>query len=103
MNSRLHVHLLSAELRRLCVEGELDLETCDELASAIAELGTNGDVSVDMSGLTFIDSSGLNLLLGVDREHREAGTRFVIVDPSPPAQRLLSMTATDSLFFIEKS
>jgi anti-sigma B factor antagonist len=47
--------------RRLTLRGELDLATTGQLAAALAEAGT--PVLLDLSGLTFMDSTGVRLLL----------------------------------------
>ena len=72
------------------VTGEIDLSSSpsmiDEvLKSAIAEL--------DLSGVTFMDSSGLHALLTLQRERQ--ALRIVAV--SPPVQRLLDITQTQEL------
>jgi anti-anti-sigma factor len=46
---------------RLTLRGELDLGTADQLERALADAG--GDVLLDLRGLTFMDSTGVRLLL----------------------------------------
>ena len=46
---------------RLTLRGELDLGTAERLERALAEAGD--DVLLDMRGLTFMDSSGVRMLL----------------------------------------
>jgi anti-sigma B factor antagonist len=54
----------------LVLAGELDLATAPELAGVIDQLVAQGprDVALDLSGLSFIDSSGIAVL--VDAQHR---------------------------------
>jgi anti-anti-sigma factor len=47
----------------LRLRGEIDLSNADELTRAIAAAARNGhEVEVDLSGVTFIDSSGLHAI-----------------------------------------
>jgi anti-sigma B factor antagonist len=52
---------------RLTLRGELDLGTAAQLERALAD--ANGDVLLDLRGLTFMDSTGVRVLL----EAAEAG------------------------------
>ncbi len=47
--------------RRLTLRGELDLATAGRLEAALAEAG--GPVVLDLTGLTFMDSTGVRMLL----------------------------------------
>lgn len=101
MPDRLHIRLLSAEVRQVRLEGELDVGNCDKLTTFLEALGTAGDLFLDTSRLDFIDSTGLNTLLTVDQAHRHAGSQFVIVNPSAPLTRLLGLTNLGAHFVIE--
>jgi anti-sigma B factor antagonist len=89
-------------LRTLTVNGEIDLVTAArfeaELEAVISEAHSPADV--DLSGVTFIDSSGLHALLRA-REH-VAGTevRLVLVNPSKACLKVLEVTDTTQLFEI---
>lgn len=69
------------------VEGELDLFTADRFRDCLrAELTrTSGTVIVDLSGTSYIDSTGLGILL---QGARRASTRLVIVSPRERITRL---------------
>lgn len=57
-------------------------------------------VIVDLSGLAFMDSSGLRLLLGWNEEARRDGFEIGIVPGPPTVQRVFELTgATDLLPF----
>jgi anti-anti-sigma factor len=60
---------------RLTLRGELDLGTTGRLEQALAE--ANGDVLLDLRGLTFMDSTGVRVLL----EAAERGGNLRIVAP----------------------
>src|SRR3954471_21958395 len=65
---------------RVIVRGELDMETGpraeEELVSA--ETGAPPVLVLDLHGVTFFDSTGLQLVLDADVRAREEGRRFVV-------------------------
>lgn len=78
--------------RVLKISGELDVATAPDLQSALEGLtGTPGDIRLDVSGLEFMDSSGLKVLVFAARSLGERG-RLVLVHPSPPVARVLELS-----------
>jgi anti-anti-sigma factor len=74
----------------LQVSGELDLVTEPELEAALAGV-TAQPLRIDLSGLVFMDSTGLRALLSASRAYPE----LQISGPlQPPVQRLLELTQT---------
>ena len=86
------------------LHGELDLETIDEAQEILAEAsaGRRG-VTLDLRGLHFIDSSGLNLMIQLAALARADGFGFsVIPSDSPAVQRLFAATGAERyLAFVE--
>lgn len=74
--------------------GELDHHAADEvrreLDSALARR-RGGKVVLDMSKLTFMDSSGIGVVLGRYRKVKEAGGRLTVRSPSDKTDRLLRL------------
>jgi anti-sigma B factor antagonist len=71
--------------------GELDLATTGELRSCLTELrGGEQPVRLDMSGVEFMDSSGLHTLIRATEDFAADGSRFKIV-PSVPVLRVLEL------------
>jgi anti-anti-sigma factor len=58
--------------------GELDLSTCSQLAEALAGLRSPRWVVVDLAACTFIDSSGLGVLVRYANQSTESGTTLTI-------------------------
>jgi anti-sigma B factor antagonist len=54
-------------------------------------------ITVDASGLEFIDSSGLLALLRARDAAVEAGVAFHVSDPSPALRRLVEVTGVKDL------
>ena len=66
----------------------------------LADLRDTGfdDIVLDLRALTFIDSSGLDLLLSEHRLAQAAGHRFRLISGSGAALRLLELTGTGDAF-----
>jgi anti-sigma B factor antagonist len=83
---------------QLAVRGELDMSNEDELEAAFETARRlYGLTVVDMSGVSFIDSSALRAFV---RFH-SGGNDLIVRDPSPPVARLLELTMLDQLLTIE--
>jgi anti-sigma B factor antagonist len=50
---------------------------------------------LDLRGVEFLDSSGLRLVLRLDREQRERGTRLVVVRGGRRVARVMELTGAD--------
>ncbi len=83
------------ENHRIRVAGELDAFTVPEVRTALAE-AHDRDVVLDLAGVTFIDSSGLAMI--VEARHRLEGEqhRLVLGPRSAVVQRLLELSGVAS-------
>ncbi|MFJ4329083.1 STAS domain-containing protein [Streptomyces tricolor] len=86
----------------ITVSGEIDLHTCPQLSQAATVIPLGGKpLYLDLSDVPFMDSSGLNLLIGLRRRlHAEGGLLAVTGLQSQPAH-LLELTDTYELFAAE--
>ena len=73
------------------LSGEIDAHTAPLLATAMAELPT-GDVTVDVAGVSFMDSSGLRVLIDAATRARDAGGELIIANPTPGISRLVEIS-----------
>jgi stage II sporulation protein AA (anti-sigma F factor antagonist) len=85
------------------VAGDLDNASAVALSRRLASLaeGTVGDIVLDVSGVGFVDSVGLEALIRTHRALRDDGRRLVLRDPTPPVARLLELTLMDATLVIE--
>jgi anti-anti-sigma factor len=81
----------------LVVSGEIDAHSAPVLESRLGA-APNGNVVLDMSGVSFIDSSGLRVLVTEQQRRVAAGQQFAVVDPSVSVQRLFAMVGLAELF-----
>lgn len=82
-------------------EGQIDTHTSTSLDEALSAMAAEASVSVNLSGVTFVDSSGLRTLVRAHNRHRNAGGDLIIVEPSAPVVRLLEITGLSSELRIE--
>ena len=75
------------------VTGEVDVSNADELRSALAgELGAGAaSVSVDLSEVPYIDSTGIGVLVGAAHHAAEKGVSFEVVRPQKNVARVLGL------------
>jgi anti-anti-sigma factor len=82
--------------------GEIDAATTDTLANAITNALDDGFpvVVVDFARVTFIDSTGLGMLVKSHRLAVAAGSRFAIVHPTPQTRKLIGVLGLDQLLHV---
>lgn len=90
---------------QLVLTGDFDVATAPGLraagARAVEKVGAGGTLSIDMAGVTFIDSSGLGALVAIHNAARSAEASVVLVAVPAPIARLLSLTGLDDTFHVE--
>jgi anti-sigma B factor antagonist len=74
-------HTTHGGVAALTFTGDLDIATLAEAEEAVAAVEQAGPAAVviDLSGLGFLDSSGVRLVLQADARAREAGRRLAVV------------------------
>jgi anti-sigma B factor antagonist len=81
----------------LTLDGEIDIETCvDHLPRVLAYDGR--DVTIDVGKVTFIDSSGLGLLIKLRRRADDSGGTVHLVNQPPCVAKLLEMSGLADFF-----
>jgi anti-sigma B factor antagonist len=91
---------LSAEDGELRLVGELDAYTGPSLQEALAALGPESDVTLDLGEVTFIDSSALRILVGETATRADAGGAVRLRGPSVAVLRLLEVSGLADHFEI---
>lgn len=78
----------------VALRGELDLSTVGKVQDELrrVEASSPSLVVLDLSKLTFLDSTGLRCLVTADERAREQGRRVVLVRGPDPVQRVFSIT-----------
>lgn len=76
----------------LALTGELDLAGVDRLAAAAADIPPGASVVVDVTELSFMDSTGVRMLMNLDLRSRAEGWSLAITRPQPGVARLLRLS-----------
>jgi len=86
-----------ADDRHFRLIGELDLATADEFIERIRPVVARGsDINLDLSGLTFIDSSGIRALIVIATELDGVGS-LVLSSPQDEVARVLELVGAHRL------
>lgn len=87
----------------MSVAGEIDLYTAPKLHSALTSALTEDSplrLVVDMTGVEFCDSTGMNVLLAAHRRAREFGGDLQLAAPRPAIRKVLQVTGLESVFTV---
>jgi anti-anti-sigma factor len=83
--------------------GELDLATSDtfrrDLRAALA--GDPDRLVVDLADVSFLDSSGIAVLVSAFKAQRERQAELLVVNPQPIVQRALELVGLGTLIAAE--
>ena len=82
------------------VTGELDIATAEQAYIYISDVidAWPAPVSVDLSGLTFCDASGLGVLARTARHARQAGRQLKLIAARPSLLKIMRITGLDRAF-----
>ena len=80
-------------------EGDVDMVSMNDLREALFSLHREGcDICFDMSNVTYLDSSGLGMLLLLKKRQNESGKSFRITNLPETLRRILSAGTLEALF-----
>jgi anti-sigma B factor antagonist len=84
----------------ISVTGELDIATAEQAYAYISDVidAWPTPVSVDLSGLTFCDASGLGALARVARHARQAGRQLTLTAARPSLRKIMRITGLDRAY-----
>jgi anti-sigma B factor antagonist len=99
---------LTVEVRRVfpdalvVLAGEVDASNVAELYEGFSDLVREGieRISLHLGEVTFMDSTGLSVLVAVQKRTQALGGELVIFSPSPQIRRLFAVACLDSYFTI---
>jgi anti-anti-sigma factor len=83
---------------RVAVSGELDLATAPILAAALKRRSSSSErIELDLGGVSFMDSSGIQLLIDARQAAQRRRREVRIAAASPEVSRALGMVGMQSL------
>lgn len=88
----------------IVLDGEMDLVTSGEFSRRFGQLQLEPGMRliVDLAGVHFIDSSGINALVQAARAVEEAGGSAVLAAPSPATDRVFEITRVAQVVTVER-
>jgi anti-sigma B factor antagonist len=99
-----HVALREAQVDArttvVSVAGEIHVSTAPEFGRRVTEIvqTRGGDLVLDLSAVTFIDSTGLSVLLNALRAVTRQGGRLALACANPTVLRLFEITHLNTTF-----
>ncbi len=97
---------LQAGVLKLTPFGEIDHHSAPRIraeADALIEQHKPTLVLLDLSRITFCDSSGLGLIMGRYKKIGAVGGRLTVLDPTPEISRIIALAGLDKIINIERS
>jgi anti-sigma B factor antagonist len=87
----------------LFVAGELDISSAPAFERAVSQAldGQGQEIRLDMSELTFMDSTGAKALVGVHKHVERLGRRLVVVSPTPEVRMVLEILGLDQMIDVQ--
>jgi anti-sigma B factor antagonist len=84
----------------VAMTGELDIATAEQAYAYLSRVIDTADqepaaVSMDLSGLTFCDASGLSVLARIARRARKTGRQLRLVSARPALMKIIRITGLD--------
>jgi len=85
----------------LAVAGDVDLSVHEALVDQVqAWLTPSSRVFLDVSAISFLDSTGLRALVKLQQLAVGNDAAFVLVSPSDPVERVMELSGTRQVFTI---
>jgi anti-sigma B factor antagonist len=87
------------------VDGEIDVATAPQLRESLHRVITRGEgnVVLDLLGVTFLDSTALGVMVGALRRCRELGGELHVVVADPRIIKIFEITGLTKVFAIADS
>lgn len=96
----LDIHITGSGTVAVAVRGELDMHHAPRLRAALTALINRGDVveiDIDLSGVTFLDATGVGTIIVAHRIATNVRVRLRLTAVSPLTDRLLTLAGAEAL------
>jgi anti-sigma B factor antagonist len=85
--------VIEVDASTTALAGEIDAHTAPSLVHRFESLPAGeGDICLDMSGVEFMDSSGLRVIIELHQRAEADSRRLVLRSPSPAVGRLIEIS-----------
>lgn len=84
----------------IALSGEVDFSSSNDLRAALDNFikASSGEVQLDLSGLTYLDSSGLAVLIGLRKKLDAKGRALTVTAIHANAEKVFRLTQVAGLF-----
>lgn len=91
------------EFWKVCLKGELDVSTADELKKCLHKLvdEKNIDIRLNLEELDYIDSTGLGVMIGILKRLKIEDKEVYIEKPKNNVRKIFNITGLDKIFKLE--
>ena len=82
------------------LSGELDHHNAKELRSELDRFIVTAqprELAIDFGGITFMDSSGIGLIMGRSKLMNECGGRLEVINPQPYIRRVMKLAGIERI------
>ncbi len=83
-------------IRRVVLSGELDMVTV-ALLQEVVKKEDEHTLELDLSGVSFVDSTGLKGLLDINNNWQQRGGQVLILQPQPDVAEVMRLVGLDKL------
>ena len=89
---------------RVACAGEVDVSNASELRDALNQAleGAPQTLEVDLSEVSYIDSTGIGVLVGVAHHAKDESVAFKVLRPQRNVDRIMSILGVDSELGVER-
>jgi anti-sigma B factor antagonist len=86
----------------VAARGEIDIYTGPALRDVLKDAlaSGSGEVVIDMADVSFIDSSGLSVIIGAHKRAEDSGIDLVLRNPTARVVRLLELTGLNRVLTV---
>ncbi len=87
------------------ITGEVDIYTSDKMKETLNEMveEKKSEIQIDCKELSYIDSSGLGVLIGILKKLKEEDKDLVVLNARSNILKLLSITGLDKVFIVKEN
>ena len=105
LDARVSISRFGSDCFVIAAGGELDLYTSERLHEKIADALEQGGrrLLVDLTGVSFMDSTALGVLVNAAKALRSSGGQLVLVADDPRVTRVFEITGLQRVFRVESS
>jgi len=84
------------------IEGEIDIYSIEKFRETIEEkIKTQiPEIILDCSELSYMDSTGMGVLIELRNKTKEMGQKIIMINPRPNIKKLLALTGVDKIIEI---